>query len=212
MKVLLLNGSPNENGCTRRALDEVAGALHAEGIETELFWVGTKPISGCVGCYKCKGEGQCVLGGIVNDFIKLMKEADGCVFGSPVYYAAATGTITSFLDRVFFARNPDDFRFKPGAAVVSARRAGTTATLDQLNKYFGLSEMPIVTSRYWNMVHGHTPEEVEQDLEGLYTMRVLGKNMAWFLKCKEAGIKAGLPLPEQEDPQITNFIRYGTRD
>ena len=209
MKVILVNGSPNEKGCTNRALEEIAGILQAEGIETGIFWIGVKPVAGCIACNKCNGKGRCSLGGIVNEFLELAGGADGFIFGSPVYYAAATGTITSFLDRVFFARNPDDFRLKPGASVVSARRAGTTAAIDQLNKYFTIAEMPLISSRYWNMVHGKSPEEVERDIEGLYTMRTLGRNMAWFLKCKEAGEKAGVPLPEQEDPKITNFIRYG---
>lgn len=209
MKVLLVNGSPNEKGCTNRALEEIAKTLATEGIETKTFWIGTKPVAGCIACNQCNGEGRCSLGGIVNEFLELAESADGFIFGSPVYYAAATGTITSFLDRVFFARDPSTFRLKPGASIVSARRAGTTAAIDQLNKYFTVAEMPIVSSRYWNMVHGKSPEEVEKDIEGLYTMRVLGKNMAWFLKCKQAGEKAGVPLPEQEDPKITNFIRYG---
>jgi multimeric flavodoxin WrbA len=211
MKVLMLNGSPNEKGCTNRALEEIAKALAEEGIASEMFWVGNNPVAACIGCNKCSGKGRCVLGGNVNEFAELAKSADGFIFGSPVYYAAATGAITSFLDRVFFSRTPDTFRLKPGAAIVSARRAGTTATLDQLNKYFTVAEMPVISSRYWNMVHGKTPEEVEKDIEGLYTMRVLGKNMAWFLKCKEAGEKAGVPLPEPEDPEITNFIRYGAK-
>ena len=209
MKVILLNGSPNENGCTNRALEEVGKALNMDGIETAAFWVGAKPVAGCIGCNRCSGKGRCALGGNVNEFAELAESADGFVFGCPVYYAAATGTITSFLDRVFFSRKPESFRLKPGAAIVSARRAGTTAALDQLNKYFTVAEMPVISSRYWNMVHGKSPEEVEKDIEGLYTMRVLGHNMAWFLKCKEAGIKAGIPLPEQEDPDITNYIRYG---
>ena len=208
MKVLMVNGSPNEKGCTNRALEEIAKALAEEGVESDVFWVGTGAVAGCIGCNKCAGMGSCVLGGIVNDFSKLAESADGFIFGSPVYYAAATGTITAFLDRVFFSRKPGTFRLKPGAAIVSARRAGTTATLDQLNKYFTVAEMPVISSRYWNMVHGKTPEEVERDVEGLYTMRVLGKNMAWFLKCKEAAEGAGIRLPEQEDTDITNFIRY----
>ena len=211
MKVLMVNGSPNEKGCTNRALEEIAKALAEEGVESEVFWVGKGPVAGCIGCYQCGGKGLCVLGGNVNDFTKLAESADGFIFGSPVYYAAATGTITAFLDRVFFSRKPDTFRLKPGAAIVSARRAGTTATLDQLNKYFTVAEMPVISSRYWNMVHGKSPEEVEKDVEGLYTMRVLGKNMAWFLKCKEAAKNAGIRLPEQEDTEITNFIRYGTK-
>ena len=211
MKVLLVNGSPNEKGCTNRALEEISKSLTEEGIEAEMFWVGTKPVSGCVACNKCNGEGRCARGGIVNEFLELAGRADGFIFGSPVYYAAATGAITSFLDRVFFARAPDTFRLKPGASVVSARRAGTTAAIDQLNKYFTVAEMPVISSRYWNMVHGKSPGEVEKDTEGLYTMRVLGQNMAWFLKCKKAGEKAGVPLPVQEDPDITNYIRYGVR-
>ena len=209
MKVLLVNGSPNEKGCTNRALGETAKALNEAGIETEVFWIGSKPIAGCIACNKCAGSGSCVLGGNVNDFSKSAESADGFIFGSPVYYAAATGSLTSFLDRVFFARKPDTFRLKPGASIVSARRAGTTAALDQLNKYFTVAEMPVISSRYWNMVHGKSPEEVEKDVEGLYTMRVLGQNMAWFLKCKEAGEKAGIKRPEPEDTEITNHIRYG---
>ena len=209
LKVVLVNGSPNEKGCTNRALDEVAKTLNLEGVETEIFWIGTKPVAGCIACCKCNGGGRCVLGGIVNEFSELADSADGFIFGSPVYYASATGTIRSFLDRVFFSRKPETFRLKPGAAIASARRAGTTATLDQLNKYFTLAEMPVISSRYWNMVFGKSPEDVEKDIEGLYTMRVLGHNMAWFLKCKEAGEKAGIPLPVQADPDITNQIRYG---
>ena len=209
MKVILVNGSPNENGCTNRALEETAKALNEEGVGTEVFWIGSKPIAGCIACNKCGGTGRCALGGIVNVFSEAADSADGFIFGSPVYYAAATGAFTSFLNRVFFARKPDTFRLKPGASIVSARRAGTTAAIDQLNKYFTVAEMPIISSRYWNMVHGKSPEEVEKDVEGLYTMRVLGQNMAWFLKCKEAGEKAGIQLPESEDPDITNYIRYG---
>ena len=209
MRVILVNGSPNEKGCTNRALEETAKALNEESVMTEIFWIGSKPIAGCIACNKCGGSGRCALGGIVNDFLEIAETADGFIFGSPVYYAAATGTLTSFLDRAFFARNPSTFRLKPGASIVSARRAGTTAALDQLNKYFTVAEMPVISSRYWNMVHGKSPEEVEKDVEGLYTMRVLGQNMTWFLKCKEAGEKAGIKLPEPEDPEITNLIRYG---
>ena len=146
----------------------------------------------------------------VNEFLDIAKDADGFVFGSPVHYAAAGGAITSFLDRAFYTdlcSGNQIFYLKPAAAVVSARRAGTTATFDQLNKYFTLSEMPVISSRYWNMVHGHTQEEVKKDLEGLQIMRVLGRNMAWFLKCKEEGIKAGVPFPEREETILTNFIR-----
>jgi multimeric flavodoxin WrbA len=210
MKVLLVNGSPHEKGCTFTALEEVGKTLNAEGIETEIFHVGTKPLSGCIACKNCQKTGHCVFSDRVNDFLNIAGDADGFVFGSPVHYAAATGAITSFLDRAFYTdlqSGKQSFYLKPAAAIVSARRAGTTATFDQLNKYFTISEMPVISSRYWNMVHGATPEDVKKDLEGLQTMRVLARNMAWFLKCKEAGIKAGVPFPEREENIFTNFIR-----
>jgi multimeric flavodoxin WrbA len=210
MKVLLVNGSPHKEGCTYTALTEVAQALNQEGITTEIFWLGSKALSGCLGCKTCAEKKMCVFDDKVNEFVDLAKNADGFVFGSPVHYAAASGAITSFLDRVFYSDSQagrQSFYLKPAAAVVSARRAGTTAALDQINKYFAISEMPVVSSRYWNMVHGATPEDVKQDLEGMQIMRVLGKNMAWFLKCKEAGSKAGVPLPQREEKVFTNFIR-----
>jgi len=208
MKVLLINGSPREKGCTYTALREVEKELNKAGIETEIFHVGKEPIRGCTACGHCKrsGSGRCVFDDdTVNIALEKAERADGFVFGSPVHYAAPSGQITSFLHRFFYAGK--GFAFKPGAAVVSCRRAGSTAAFDQLNKYFTLSQMPVVTSQYWNMVHGNTPEEVMQDLEGLQIMRTLGKNMAWLLKCIEAGKKAGIPLPEQEKRQTTNFIR-----
>lgn len=210
MKVLLINGSPRAKGCTYTALEEVAKTLNSEGIETQIFQVGAKPLAGCIACENCAQTGRCVFSDIVNDFLDLAKDADGFVFGSPVHYAAASGAITSFMDRVFFAdllSGRQSFYLKPAAAIVSARRAGTTATFDQINKYFTISEMPVISSRYWNMVHGAMPDEVKQDLEGLQTMRVLARNMAWFLKCKEAGIKAGVKFPEREETILTNFIR-----
>ena len=210
MKVLLVNGSPHAKGCTFTALEEVAMTLNAEGIETDIFQIGTKPISGCIACKTCGKTGQCVFSDRVNEFRAIAGDADGFVFGSPVHYGSAGGAITSFLDRVFYAdlcSGKQIFSLKPAASVVSARRAGTTATFDQLNKYFTLSEMPVISSRYWNMVHGQTPEDVKKDLEGLQIMRILGRNMAWFLKCKEAGIKAGVPFPEREERIATNFIR-----
>ena len=210
MKVLLVNGSPHAQGCTYTALEEVGKTLNIEGIETEIFQIGIKPLSGCIDCQKCQELGRCVFADRVNEFLDIAKDADGFVFGSPVHYAAAGGAITSFLDRVFFAdflSGDQRFYLKPAAAIVSARRAGTTATFDQLNKYFTISEMPVISSRYWNMVHGSTPDEVKKDLEGLQTMRILGRNMAWFLKCKEAGIKAGVAFPEREEIILTNFIR-----
>ncbi|MGE5633123.1 MAG: flavodoxin family protein [Caulobacteraceae bacterium] len=210
MKVLLVNGSPHAKGCTYTALEEVSKTLNMEGIETEIFQVGTKPIAGCIACKSCAKTGHCTFSDCVDDFLDIAKDADGFIFGSPVHYAAASGAITSFMDRVFYAdlcSGRKSFYLKPAAAVVSARRAGTTATFDQLNKYFNISEMPVISSRYWNMVHGTKPEEVKQDLEGLQTMRILARNMAWFLKCKEAGIKAGIPFPQREEIIITNFIR-----
>ena len=211
MKVLLVNGSPHQKGCTYTALEEVSKTLNEEGIETDFFWIGNKPIGGCIGCYQCAKKQQCVFDDKVNEFTKLAAEYDGFIFGSPVFYSGMNGSLMSFMDRVFFsasAQNPHPFRFKPAAAVVSARRAGTTSALDQTNKYFLHQQMPIVSSRYWNMVHGNTPEEVLQDEEGLQIMRVLGRNIAWLLKLKEAGSAAGVPLPKQEEKRIaTNFIR-----
>ena len=210
MKVLLVNGSPHKNGCTFTALTAVADALRAEDIGTDIFWTGNKPLSGCVACKSCIKMKVCVFHDKVNEFLDIAGNYDGFVFGTPVHWGGATGAITSFLDRAFYADlngGGNRFLLKPAAAVMSARRAGTTATWDQLNKYFGLMQMPIVTSRYWNMVHGATPEQVQQDLEGIQTMRILGKNMAFFLKCKEAGLKAGVALPEQEAFTFTNFIR-----
>jgi len=205
MKVLLVNGSPHSKGCTYTALQEVAKTLNENGIETEFFQIGTKPLSGCIACGKCETTKRCIFTDRVNEFLDLAKDADGFIFGSPVHYASAGGSITSFMDRVFFA-DGSSFRLKPAAAVVSARRGGTTAAFDQLNKYFTISQMPVISSKYWNMVHGFTPEDVMKDLEGLQIMRVLGRNMAWFLKCKEAGLKAGIPMPEQEELIWTNFI------
>lgn len=211
MKVLLINGSPHRQGCTFTALSEVASALHEEGIETDFYWIGNKPIGGCIGCFACAKKKQCVFDDKVNEFTALATEYDGFVFGSPVYYSGMNGSLMSFMDRVFFsasAQEPHPFRFKPAAAVVSARRAGTTSTLDQMNKYFLHQQMPIASSRYWNMVHGNTPDEVRQDEEGLQVMRYLGRNMAWLLKIKESGEKAGVSLPKQEEKRLsTNFVR-----
>ena len=210
MKVLLVNGSPHPKGCTYTALEEVAKTLNNEGIETQIFHIGTEPLSGCIACKTCAKTGRCTFSDTVNDFLELAKDVDGFVFGSPVHYAAAGGAITSFMNRAFYTdmqSHKQSFYLKPAAAVVSARRAGTTTTIDQLNKFFTISEMPVISSRYWNMVHGATPEDVKKDLEGLQTMRVLARNMAWFLRCKEAGNKAGVQLPEREESIFTNFIR-----
>ena len=211
MKVLLVNGSSHKEGCTYTALTEVEKSLNKEGIETDIFWIGNKPISGCIACKACVKLKKCVFNNDkVNEFIEIAKDYDGFIFGTPVHWAAASGAIISFLDRVFYADScggRKSFYLKPAATVISARRAGTTATFDQINKYFGLLQMPIVTSQYWNMVHGAKPEEVKQDLEGMQIMRTLGRNIAFFLKCKEAGIKAGVKLLEVEPTVFTNFIR-----
>ena len=210
MKVLLVNGSPHEKGCTYTALMEVAGVLENEGIGAEVVWIGNKPLSGCIDCRACMEKKKCIFDDKVNEVLAVAQSVDGFIFGSPVHYAAASGAMTSFMDRLFFAdllSGRQSFALKPAAAVVSARRAGTTATFDQLNKYFTISQMPIISSRYWNMVHGATPEDVQKDLEGLQTMRVLARNMAWILKCKDAGLKAGVPVPVQEENIYTNFIR-----
>ena len=210
MKVLLVNGSPHEKGCTYTALMEVAETLEKEGIGTDIFWIGNKPLSGCIACRICADKKKCVYDDRVNDFLAIAPSADGFVFGSPVHYASATGAITSFMDRAFYAdrlSGGNSFYLKAAAAIVSARRAGATAAFDQLNKYFTISEMPVISSRYWNMVHGATPEDVKKDMEGLQVMRVLARNMAWFLKCTEAGRKAGIEFPAKEETIYTNFIR-----
>ena len=210
MKVLLLNGSPHKQGCTYTALCEVANVLNQKNIETEIFYIGTNAISPCRDCRACAKLGKCVINDKVNEFLDKAENADGFIFGSPVHYASASGIIVPFLDRDFFAdslSNKKRFYLKPGAAIISARRAGTTATLDQLNKYFLVSEMPIISSRYWNMVHGWTPEDVKKDEEGLQTMRILGTNMAWFLEMKEFYTKSNNDLPNMENYIYTNFIK-----
>lgn len=176
-----------------------------------MFWIGNKPIGGCIACKRCIQTGKCVFDDVVNTCREKAYEADGFVFGTPVHYGAASGNMTAFMDRLFYSELGGNqnkaFYLKPAAAVISARRAGTTATFDQMNKYFTIQEMPIVSSRYWNMVHGAVPEQVEEDLEGLYTMRVLGRNMAYLLKCQEAAKKAGVALPEREPAIFSNFVR-----
>ena len=205
MKVILINGSPNAKGCTYTALEEVSKTLKSEGIETEIIHVGHKDIRGCIGCRQCKTKGKCVFNDIVNDIAPKFKECDGIVIGSPVYFASANGTLVSFIDRLFYSMTADK-TMKVGAAVVSCRRGGNSDTFDELNKYFTISQMPISSSQYWNMVHGNSPEEVQQDLEGLQTMRTLGKNMAFLIKSIQLG-KKEFGLPEKEEHKFTNFIR-----
>lgn len=208
MKVLLLNGSAKENGCTYTALSEVEKSLNQEGIETEICWLGAGAVRDCIGCGQCNKEHPgCVFeDDCINEIIAKAKEADGFVFGTPVYYAHPSGRILSALDRMFYA-GKSAFAHKPGAAVASARRAGTTASVDVLNKYFTIAEMPVVSSSYWNMVHGNKPEDVLQDQEGLQIMRNLGRNMAWLLKCIKAGESQGITIPENEYTHKTSFIR-----
>lgn len=206
MKVILVNGSPKEKGCTNRALEEVASALNQNGIETEIFHIGTDPLAGCTGCGACVKTGKCIYDDAVNRFAEKAETADGFIFGSPVHYAAASGALTSFLDRAFMSAG-GKMRGKLGASVLSCRRGGASASFDQLNKYFTINSMPVVSSQYWNQIHGNSPAEVEQDLEGLQTMRTLGKNMAWLLKCVELGRQAGITIPEQEAKIKTNYIR-----
>lgn len=203
MKVLLVNGSPHEEGCTCTALREVADTLEKQGIETELLWIGKEAVSGCRACGGCRKLGHCVIDDGVAKLTERLEEFDGFVFGSPVHYASANGALCSFMDRLFYSAS-GKMRLKPAAAVVSCRRGGASAAFDRVNKYFTIAQMPVVSSRYWNQVHGNTPDEVRQDEEGMQTMRTLGNNMAWLLKCIE---KADLPLPEQERPRMTNFIR-----
>ena len=210
MKVFLVNGSPHKHGCTAAALQEVGIALEKEGISIEQFWIGNQPLTGCVGCGYCAKHRKCHYNDRVNEFLDAAEEYDGFVFGAPVHFASAAGSMISFLDRAFFTDQQAELRrfaFKPAAAVVSARRAGTTAAQDELNKYLLYAQMPIATSRYWNMVHGQTPEQVREDEEGMQIMRVLGRNLAWLLKSIEAGKKSGLKQPEQENRISTNFIR-----
>lgn len=210
MKVLLINGSNKTNGCTNRALEEVAKVLVENGVEYEIFQVGAAPIRDCIGCNQCSAKlknNTCIFNDdVVNQLIKKASECDGFVFGTPVYYAHPSGRILSLLDRVFYAGSRV-FKHKPAFAIASARRAGTTASIDVLNKYFMFAQMPVVSSSYWNMVHGNTPDQVEQDLEGLQTMRNAARNLVWLMKCIELGKVNNVELPKNESGVRTSFIR-----
>lgn len=206
MKVLMLNGSSNQKGNTYRALSEVGTQLEKEGITYEIFQIGGAPIRDCIGCHQCSEKGCVFDDDSVNTFVAKAGEADGFVFGTPVYYAHPSGRVLSFLDRAFYS-SKDKFTFKPAASVAVARRAGTSASFDVMNKYFGISQMPIVGSTYWNVVHGRTPGEAEFDAEGLQTMRNLARNMAWMLKCFKLGSENGISLPDTETGNWTHFIR-----
>ena len=207
MKVLLINGSPHPKGCTFTALSTVATQLEKNGVESQLIQIGSKVIRGCIACGKCKDTGYCIFkDDPVNEVIDLLRAADGVVVGSPVYYAGPNATLCALLDRVFFMKSAP-YAFKPAAAVVSCRRGGASASFDRLNKYFTIARMPVVSSQYWNSVHGNNAEEVVQDKEGMQIMRTLGDNMAWLVKCIAAGKAAGINPPAPEPWDATNFIR-----
>lgn len=207
MKVLLINGSQHQHGCTYTALEEAGGELRRQGVETEMFWVGNRPVMGCIGCGKCSATGRCWHDGdTVNAFLEKVAETDGFIFGTPVHFAGASGFIKPFMDRAFCGKAAMFFD-KPAAGIVSCRRGGALGGFDDINRYFTISNMPVVASQYWNEVHGNTPDEVRQDEEGMQTMRQLGRNMAWLLKCIEAGRNAGIARPEHEPKVKTNFIR-----
>ena len=206
-KVLLINGSPHQKGCTYTALEEISKTLKACDVESEILWLGTAPIADCIACYNCKKNGKCVFDDLVNATAARLDQFDGLVVGSPVYYAGPTGAVCAFLDRLFFSTDKKLVAGKAAAAVVSCRRGGATAAFDRLNKYFTISNMNVVGSQYWNQVHGSMPEQVLQDEEGLQTMRTLARNMAYLLHAKEAAAKAGQRAPVFERPRMTNFIR-----
>ena len=204
MKVLLINGSPNREGCTARALTEVANTLREEGVEAEIVHIGKKPVRGCIACDACSKLGRCVFNDdLVNELAEKFREADGLVVGSPVYYGSANGSLVSLLDRLFYSTSFSKC-MKVGAAVVSCRRGGNTAAFDELNKYFTISQMPVVSSQYWNMVHGFSARDVEKDLEGLQTMRTLGRNMAFLIRAIAAE-KERSGLPKTEPHMFTSF-------
>ncbi len=208
MKVLLINGSNRENGCTYTALCEISKILTLEGIDTEIIQLGSNAIRDCTGCGWCRqNDCKCIFeDDVVNEVIQKAKKSDGFIFGSPVYFAHPSGRLLSFLDRLFYA-GKNAFAYKPAAAIVSARRAGTTASIDAIIKHFTICNMPVISSNYWNMVHGNAPQEVIQDKEGMQTMQVLGQNMAWILKCIEAGKEKGIISPTPVEKISTNFIR-----
>jgi len=205
MKVLLINGSPRKNGCTNRALEEVAAELEKNNIDSEILWLGASPMQDCIACGKCKSTGKCIFDDIVNETALKLDEADGVVVGSPVYYGGPNGRVCSFLDRLCYSAG-SKLDGMAAACVVSCRRGGASAAYDRLNNYFGMTNCIIPASQYWNQVHGNTPEEVEQDEEGLQTMRTLADNMAWIIKSSEAAKEAGLELPVREETKRTNFI------
>lgn len=204
MKILLINGSPNKNGCTNRALEEIVSVLKLNDVKSEIFHIGKKPIQGCIACRKCVNTGRCVFNDdLYNNLFEKVKEADGIIIGSPVYYAGPNGSLCAILDRLFYSASYLMSK-KPAAAIVSCRRGGASATFDRLNKYFTINQMPVITSQYWNSVHGNSPEDVEKDLEGLYVMRTLANNMIWMLKTIK---DSSHPEVDNGERIFTNFIR-----
>lgn len=207
MKVLLINGSPNEFGCTYTALNEVAETLEKNGVATEILWLGKKPMQDCIACFQCQTLGECVFKDLVNETAARMDEFDALVVGSPVYYGGPNGRLTSFLDRLMFSIPRSKLTGKLAASVVACRRGGATAAFERLNQYFTMLNMHVVSSQYWNQVHGYTPEDVRQDEEGLQTMRTLGRNMAYLLKAQKAAADSGIEPPVHEEAVYTDFIR-----
>ena len=206
MKVMMINGSPHALGCTYTALSEIAAELEKQGIESEIIHIGRETIVGCMACGYCRTHDGCAYDDVVNKLANRLAEADGLIFGSPVYYAGLSGQLKCFMDRLFYSQGRK-IAYKPAAAVVSSRRAGCLPAFDEINKYFMINRMPVITSQYWNQVYGHSADDVRRDDEGLQTMRTLARNMAWLLKCIEAGKQAGIDLPEREKVVRTNFIR-----
>ncbi|MBO4290183.1 MAG: flavodoxin family protein [Lachnospiraceae bacterium] len=211
MKVLLVNGSPHKNGSTNRALEEMKKTFEQEGLEAEIFWIGNKPVSGCIACGGCAKTGRCVIDDCVNEFKDKASEADGFVFGAPVHYASNAGNMASFMDRIFYSnRERERYRLKPAACVAVCRRAGAEPALERMSKYFSLAEMPLINGFYWNDIFGHNAAEVEQDLEGLQNLRTVARNMVYYLKLQEAGRAAGIEMPQREEPRVyTSFFRKG---
>lgn len=203
-KVLLLNGSPRVNGCTATALDEMIGIFNEEGVDTELIQVGNKDIRGCIACGRCGEIGKCVFDDLVNEVAEKLDKADGLVVGCPVYYGSPNGTMLSFLDRLFYSSGKVNKHMKVGAAVVTCRRGGNTASFDVLNKYFTISGMPVASSTYWNQVHGFSADDVRKDLEGLQTMRNLARNMSFLIRAI-ADAKEKYGFPEMESGNFTSF-------
>lgn len=205
-KILLINGSPNEHGCTDAALQEIAGELHRQGVDSEMLWLGKKPMPDCIACFQCQKTGQCVFSDTVNETADRMDAFDGMIVGSPVYYGGPNGRLTSFLDRFFFSVDKKKIAGKLAASVVSCRRGGASASFERLNQYFLMSNMHVVSSQYWNQVHGYTAEDAKRDLEGMQTMRTLAQNMAYLLKAQTAANDAGIRKPEYEKTVYTNFM------